>query len=287
VTLWAAHCQTTDGVARIVIRPVVEAIEEALANPDRDYVEIHTAMAIHLHACRFDPEVRVVVITGERPDEFYLVPSPEHYESQEGRDRLNLIKRRRGHGSQRGVGVPSAMETLALIDKPVVARVNGDAIGYGQSLLWGCDVIVAREDAVISDAHLGQGDVVDRHGEAAGFPWSVTPGDGAMGFLPAFLTPVQLKEYLLLSPALTAAEMARMGAINHAVSADRLDDVVDDVVARLLARPASVLARTKRAANKHLVEQWSRAQDLSTAYELLDFWEHARDGHLDAGWSPG
>jgi enoyl-CoA hydratase/carnithine racemase len=56
------------------------------------------------------------------------------------------------------------------MEKPIVARVNGDVIGFGQSVLWGCDIIVAREDAVIADVHTGQGDVIDGRGVNIGFP---------------------------------------------------------------------------------------------------------------------
>ena len=58
------------------------------------------------------------------------------------------------------MGIVRCYMTMAEIEKPIVARVNGDAIGLGQSLMFGCDIIVAREDAKISDVHLGMGTVV-------------------------------------------------------------------------------------------------------------------------------
>jgi enoyl-CoA hydratase/carnithine racemase len=45
---------------------------------------------------------------------------------------------------------PDAHELLITIEKPVIARVNVDAIGFGMSLLWACDVVVARDDARIA-----------------------------------------------------------------------------------------------------------------------------------------
>ena len=52
-------------------------------------------------------------------------------------------------------------------------------------------------------------------------------------------------------------------------------------ISKILARPADVLARTKRACNKHLIEHWNLAQDLASAYELTDFWSHAAAGEMD------
>ena len=48
---------------------------------------------------------------------------------------------------------------MAEIEKPIVARVNGDAIGFGQSLMFASDIIVAREDVRIADMHMGMGEV--------------------------------------------------------------------------------------------------------------------------------
>ena len=74
-----------------------------------------------------------------------------------------------------------------------------------------------------------------------GFPMAITPGDGAMAFFPLFLPPTKLKEYMFLSRAWTAKELAEMNIVNYAVPAAELDAVFNDIMARLSARPASVL----------------------------------------------
>jgi enoyl-CoA hydratase len=243
-----------------------------------------------LDELRNDRNIRIVGITGERDGEWYRVPRRDRYwEEPRHRGRHHFVDGAntpdRARPPERKV--PPAIETLAMMEKPVIARVNGDALGFGQSVLWGCDLIVAIETAVISDVHLGQGDVLDSDGVARGFPYGITPGDGAMAFWPQFMPPAKMKEYQFLSRAWTAKELADMNAINYAVSSyEALDAKVTELIEGLLARPQHALERTKRVANKAVIEQWNLAADLSHAYELLDLWEHSRAGHMDPNWDP-
>ena len=72
-------------------------------------------------------------------------------------------------------GAARITETLALMDKPVIAKVNGHASSNGQSILFGCDLIVAWEDAIITDNHLGLEEVTDHDGVPHGYPFAMTP----------------------------------------------------------------------------------------------------------------
>lgn len=286
--LKAAEVVRRGPVGWVVIKNVQDVMEQGWS--EDEFVEIHTAISLALEELRFDRGIRVVGLTGELDGEFYRFPRRRRYdEDQRHRDRHNRIAARRDprlHGRGHDRAVPSAIETLALIDKPVIARVNGDAIGYGQSLLWGCDLIVAIESAVISDVHMAQGEVIDSAGEARGFPYAISPGDGAMAFLPLFLPPTKLKEYQFFSRAWTAKDLAAMNVFNYALPTyDALDAVVDELITELLRRPQHALARTKRLTNKALIQMWNLSQDLAAAYEGLDFWDHTTDGHMDAGWS--
>jgi enoyl-CoA hydratase len=249
--------------------------EKTLAGADADTVDIHTAIARAMHEARFDSS-RVVVLTGREDGGFYSVPSADHYSLPSHRDRVNPLKRPAGFTGAH----PDVIETLAFMEKPIVARVNGDVIGFGQSVLWGCDIIVAREDAVISDVHTGQGQVIDSRGVNIGFPQAISPGDGAMAFFPLFLPPTKLKEYMLLSKTYTTKDLERMNVVNYAVPAAELDAKVDEIVTQLLARPSYVLGHVKRLCNKHLITQLNAARDLSAAYEVNDLWQHAKDGTM-------
>ncbi|HEY1281911.1 MAG TPA: enoyl-CoA hydratase/isomerase family protein [Acidimicrobiales bacterium] len=251
--------------------------EKTLAGADADTVDVHTRIGWVMHDARFDPKVRLIVLTGREENEFYSVPPADHYAVQEHRDRVNPLKRPGGFS---GHSYPDVIEVLALIEKPVVARVKGDVIGFGQSILWGCDIIVASEDIVVADVHTGMGEVVDSGGVHRGFPQAISPGDGAMAYFSLFLPPTKLKEYMLLSKEYTARDLAAMNIVNYAAPAAEVDGIVDDVVARLLARPDYVLKHTKRLCSKHVINQMNLARDLSAAYEVNDLWQHAKDGTM-------
>jgi enoyl-CoA hydratase/carnithine racemase len=275
-------------VGWVVIRDV-EALMEQGWEAD-EFAEIHTSIAMGLDELRHDRTIRIIGITGERDGEWYRVPRRDRYfDEPRHRARHNFIDASNSPDRARPPErkVPPAIETLVMLEKPVIARVNGDALGFGQSVLWGCDVIVAIETAVISDVHLGQGVVRDSQGVARGFPYGITPGDGAMAFWPQYLPPPKMKEYQLLSRAWTARELADMNIINYALPTyQEVDAKVTELIEELLARPQHALERTKRVANKSIIQQWNLSADLAQAYEILDFWQHGRAGHMDPTWDP-
>jgi enoyl-CoA hydratase len=265
-------------VGWIILEDYQSTVEAGFADPE-GFVPTPIALPNALDELRFDKSVRVIVITGRNDGEFYRVSRREHYDVPEHAARLNPLKNP-ALAAYSATPRRNIQETLAMMEKPVIARLNGDAIGLGQAVLWGCDMIVAREDAVVSDVHTGQGEVVDSAGEHRGFPWSVTPGDGAMAFLPLYMPPTKLKEFMFVSRVWTARKLADMNIVNYAVPADQLDAVLDEILGKLLARPAHVLAHTKRVCNKHMVQQWMAAQDLAVSYELQDWWINGASGAM-------
>lgn len=246
-----------------------QATVEAGAD-DPDFIGVHEGIGIAVDELRWDPSIRVVVLTGENDGEFYRFARRSHWDDKTFQDRLRP-RADSGSAPAPPKRSPRAHEALRLIEKPVVARVNGDAIGFGQSLLWACDFVIAREDALIAWGHTGMGEIVDSNGERRGFPWAMTPSYGAVSIV--HLPPMMAKEFMMLSKVFTARELADARAFNAAVPATELDEAVDDLVAQLLARPASVLARTKSLCNKHLEQQYDLAEDLAGAYAMLDMYE--------------
>lgn len=247
-------------VATIRMKPLREAFQ--LTPP----ADLHVELPDALEDLRRNDGVRIIVITGERDGEFLVTPPVEYYTSARAEARLADP-----FGAWRvGLGVVRCCQVMTEMEKPIVARVNGDAIGLGQSLLFLSDLIIAREDALISDVHLGMGEVTASSGEKVGLPFGVVPGDGAGALAPLFMTPTQAKEYLMLSPMATAAELAEARIVNRAVPLADLDRVTEDIVARLLRRSAFALAWTKRIVNRRVAAQLNLALDASVAYEQLN-----------------
>jgi enoyl-CoA hydratase len=246
-------------VATIRMLPLKEAFQ---LDPPAD---LHIEMPDALEELRTDHGVRVIVITGERDGEFLVTPPVDYYTTPRAEARLADP-----YGAWRvGLGVVRCCQVMTEIEKPIVAKVNGDAIGLGQSLVFLSDLILARADAVIADVHLGMGEVTTGEGARVGLPFGVVPGDGAGAIAPLYMTPTQAKEYLMLSPTRTAAELADARIVNRAVPLAELDAVTDDIVQRLLARSAFALAWTKRVVNRRVADQLNLTLDASIAYEQL------------------
>jgi enoyl-CoA hydratase/carnithine racemase len=259
---------TTHGqVATIGIQPL-----ETLGPEITSRTDLHWELGQAFSALRGDNTIRVIVLTGAQDGSFLVPPRTAVYADPAGREQRNDPARL----WKVFTGIVRCHEVMAAIEKPIVARVNGDAIGFGQSLMFASDLIVAREDARIVDMHLGMGEV-----EPYGPPYGIVPGDGGAALAPLYMTPARAKEYLMLARAYTAAELARLGIINYAVPASELDGVVDDLVRRLLQRSPYALAWTKRVANRHVAQQLNMALDAGAAYELTTFHQIEKLGWAD------
>jgi enoyl-CoA hydratase len=243
---------------------------DVVQKPLDQFIEHHMSLGLALEKVRFDDEVRVVVITGRDDGMFELGPTPGETEPYPT-SVLDPGSRPGGPGSVRGPwsltqGIERTFQALALMEKPVVGRLNGDAYGFALHAMWGCDIIIAQEDVICCDNHLSMHPTL---------PWGISAGDGAFGFMPLFMTPTKLKEFLLLGRRWTAKQLAELNLINYAVPADELDAKVDEIVQEFLARPIGALVRTKRAANKRLIEQLNLTLDYSWHAENMDLWEAA------------
>src|SRR5437870_2670902 len=150
------------------------------------------------------------------------------------------------------------------VEIPIVAAVNGHAMGLGASIALLCDVIFVADTATIGDPHVRVG---------------IVAGDGGAAIWPLALGPARAKEYLLTGDPLTAAEAERIGLVNHVVTAAELDARAMAFAARLAAGAPLAVRYTKLAVNKLVKDALNVAFDTSTALELLTF--HSED-HREA-----
>ena len=216
-------------------------------------------VACALNELRDDSSVRVIVITGKN-DVFTVPPSSYGHHGNPGGD-WEIMN-----------GVTRAIEAMCTIEKPVIAKVNGHAVGFGANLVLACDFIVAREDAIIADHHMSCGELVI-DGEVKGSAdHCIATGDGGAVFAPLKMPHNMATEYLMLARPFTAKELARMGVVNYALPASEIDAKTDEIARRLLKRNAYALALTKRLINKRLMDSFNRIHDAALGYEFLNFY---------------
>jgi len=155
---------------------------------------------------------------------------------------------------------------LGLLDcpKPVIARVNGDAVGLGASLALLSDIVIAVDTARFADPHVRIG---------------LVAGDGGALIWPLLIGYARAKEFLLTGNTLTAPEAARIGLINYAVPAAELDATVYRFARQLAEGAPMAVQFTKAAANIPLRQAVESVLESSLALEGLTLRSHdAREG---------
>jgi len=199
-----------------------------LNNGDLNLVdsEMHKELA-QVFRDAYDSNTRIVVLTGEG-DTFSgggdvgwmkeWVDSPQYFEEvvREGEE---------------------IIENLANIEKPVIARLNGDATGLGANIALCCDIVIAREEARIGDPHVKVG---------------LAAGDGGAVVWPLQIGLNRAKEFLMTGDLVQAPEAEELGLINHSVPADELDSKVEDMIEKLTTLPQPAVRYSKMAVNKWL-----------------------------------
>lgn len=262
----------TDGqVATIEIKP-----GEEWADTGED---IHWDLGEIFSDLREDTSTRVVVVTGANDEVFYTAPPAEAYMDDDGGLREATRERLLDPAGtfRTFTGAIRTHQAMAELEKPIVAKVNGDAFGFVSNVVWSCDFILATDDARIGDIHLDMGETED-DGRKYGPEWGLVPGDGGAALLPLHMPPTMAAEYLMLGTPFTAQELADERLINAAVPAAELDEMVDALVERLLDRSAFALAWTKRLITRHRTPYLNRALDAAAAYEMVNFTQLALTG---------
>ncbi len=129
------------------------------------------------------------------------------------------------------------MVGLRRLEKPVVAAVNGPAVGIGASLAFACDLVLAGESAYFGLAFVNIG---------------LMPDGGSTLFVPAAVGKARAFQLALLGERVEAARALEWGLINYVHPDDRLLDEAGALVERLAAGPTQSYASSKRALNRML-----------------------------------
>lgn len=199
--------------------------------------EMRAAIEARLHDAEADAAVRVVVITG-RGRAFCA-----------GGD-LRAIR-------EKPDDVPASLEqakrTIAAMrasPKPIVARINGPAIGAGMNLALACDLRIASNRATLGQPYLKVG---------------LHPDWGGTFFLPRLIGDAEARRLLLTGEVVTAAEALRLGLVSQVVPEAKLDAAIMVAAIQLGAVSPEALAAAKRTLYEEEREALERALDREAA----------------------
>ena len=146
------------------------------------------------------------------------------------------------------------VHSLLDLEKPVISKINGHAVGLGASIALLCDVSFMSTDAKIGDPHVKIG---------------LVAGDGGAAIWPQLVGFNRAKEYLMTGDLLDAREAERIGLINHAIAPDQLDAAVDRFCDRLASGSTRAIRWTKATVNLELKRLTQAAMDAGMAYEAI------------------
>ncbi len=222
--------QKEDGIAWLRLnRPeVLNAISPALLSEMKDALE---------EAGR-DDEVGVVVLTGEGRA------------FSAGVD-LKSLGDRKLEGGRVGpvLDVPAreVIDAIQAMPKVVIAMVNGYCFTGALELVLACDLIVAAEEAKLGDTHTR---------------WGIRPSWGMSQRLPQMIGVLKAKELSFTADTIAGREAGRIGLVNMAVPAEKLEATVKELAQKILGNSREALAACKYLYNR------SQGDRLATGLKL-------------------
>jgi enoyl-CoA hydratase/carnithine racemase len=224
----------TDGVGTIVLnRP--EARNAFTIAMIRDWEEI-------LRSCRTDDNVRVVVLTGAGDKAFCAG--------------IDLSWLTDAHTPlERKTDLHAGIQRIALavddLDKPIIAAVNGVAVGAGLDMALMCDLRVMSSTARVSEGYVKLG---------------LAPGGGGAYFLPRLVGLANAMELLLTGDVVSADEALRIGLVNRVVAPEQLMAETTALARSIAANPPASVRMIRRVTRQSASLELRPALDMVSSH---------------------
>jgi enoyl-CoA hydratase len=230
--------EVADGVAVVTINRPSKA--NTLDGP------LHDALTYVWGKLETDPSVGAAVLTG----------SGSTFCGGGDRDKWEALANDRRYRRRRLADARALILNMLRCEVPIVAAVNGPAVGVGCSMVAASDIVMMAPNAYLADPHVAAG---------------IVAGDGGAALLPEVL-PLPLARKLLYTGARLDAETAH--AVHLAaeiVPEDQLLSAAVHLAQRLARMPWEALRDTKRTANLALLQRVGPALDFGSAAEGASF----------------
>lgn len=170
-----------------------------------------------------------------------------------------MFKRIQTDKDERARGIEEARTIFTQIvdfPLPLVAAVNGPAVGLGCTLAALCDLVYVAESAYLMDPHVDVG---------------LTAGDGGAPFWPLTMSIAKVKELLFFSKRISALEAVEYGLANDTTPDGKVLEHAIGIAEKLAALPSQALQSTKRAINLHISRGSSAVLDYALAAEFQSY----------------
>jgi enoyl-CoA hydratase/carnithine racemase len=191
-----------------------------------------------------DRDIRVVILTGAGEKAFSAGADLKERRSMSDEDVRLFIRRIRDTFSQ-----------IEHLPKPVIAAINGIALGGGMELALACDLRVAAENAVLGLTEVSLG---------------IIPGAGGTQRLPRLVGKGKAKEWIFSARRISAAEAEKWGLVNRVAPVEKAVEVAYELAESIKDHAPLALAQAKFAIDRGIETDLATGLALETkAYETL------------------
>lgn len=187
-------------------------------------LEVRKEIIQALSSVEIDDQVRAVVLTGAGEKAFSAGADIRMFQSMTPFLAKEYLKTSKG-----------ASNKIENFPKPVIAAVNGYAIGGGLELAMSCDIIIASDNS-----RFGQGEV----------NVGAIPGVGGTQRLPRLVGVKRAKEMIFTGELIDAKTALEIGLVNHVVPQSELMSAVETMVSKIASKSPLIISLAKEALNR-------------------------------------
>ena len=245
-----------EGYSSIAFERIDDVLRVSLANPRNKVNAVDGEMHAELVRCfdelKTESSANAVILTGS--GRAFSAGGDFAWMSGTGTEDLYQLRR---EGKQ-------IVWNLLDVELPIIAAVNGPAVGLGATLALLCDTVFMAQSAILADPHVKVG---------------IVAGDGGAVVWPLAMGPMLAKRYLMTGDSLSAAEAERLGLVSAVVADEALQEHALAFARRLAVGAPLAVRYTKLSVNQLLKQAMATAFDYSTALELVTF---VSDDHREA-----
>jgi enoyl-CoA hydratase/carnithine racemase len=215
---------------------------------------MHSELASIFRTIDTDPDVRVAILTG----------------AGRGFCSGGDFGPGRGIGSERKSGLTMMQEARRIVDgildleKPIIAAVNGAAVGLGATIALFCDVVIASKNARFGDTHVKMG---------------ITAGDGGAVIWPLLIGVNRAKQMLMTGDLINAEKACELGLVSEVTDEGEALNEAMLLARRLADGPPYAIQSTKVAVNKFIREISNLVLPLSLSLEEVSM---TKEDHREA-----
>jgi len=237
------HCQIDEGIAVVTIdnQAALNALNaQTLTQLEKTFDELGQ-----------NPDVRGVVLTGAGEKSFVAGADISEFLKVSGKDAPEFMAR-----GQR------IFDKIEAFDRPVVAAVNGYALGGGSELAMSCDIRIASENAIFGQPEVNLG---------------IIPGYGGTQRLPRLVGPGMAKEIIFADERISAQEALRIGLVQRVVPRGQAVEEAKKLLKKILAKGPVAVRMAKKAINEGLNMSLADGQKLEASCSGVCFGTEDKD----------